>query len=100
MFEIEKIKRVIRDFDNLQIWIVGATNLHCKIYCENLERHINFKTKPLLISTNSNNIDGYNPGNALIILCGNWYSGQALDNASLKFYLKKARFTMTLGELL
>jgi len=97
--EIERLKGYLKQFPNLDIWVISKDNLIAKIYWKAIQVHINVNKKPHFISSRETSIDGLNSRNAVILLCGHWYFNSITDNGMFKMYLKDAKFTLPIGEI-
>ncbi len=69
-----RIENYIKRFPNTEIWVLANKKESAKIYWKHINQIIDTRNiRPQLISSRSYSIDGLNPKNTLIIVCGKWW---------------------------
>ena len=98
--DISKIKNYLERTPDAEIWVVSGNLLQAKLYWGKISKELGGEQrKPYLVSSRASSIDGLNSQNALILLCGRWWTNLASQTEAFKWYLKNARGTIPIGEL-
>lgn len=98
--DVKNIKHYLEKLPDVEIWVVSGNKIQAELYWKKIANELNEKRrKPRFISSKINSIDGLNSQNALILLCGRWWTNPATDTYTFKFYLKNAKIAISIGEL-
>lgn len=96
--ELQRLENYLRDFPNLDIWIISNTNMCAKGYWKRIREYITTEKKPTFVSKGNFEKDGYSAFNAIIILCGHWYENPVAFSNIFRMHLREAYFTLPIGE--
>lgn len=98
--DIYKIKHYLERLPDAEIWVVSGNLRQAKLYWDKITKELGREErKPYFISSRASSIDGLNPQNALILLCGRWWTNLASKTETFKWYLGNAKGTIPVGEL-
>ncbi len=95
--ELMRLDNYLKECPNLDIWVISEDTAMGKAYWNWIREFIDTKKKPKVFSQSIKCIDGLNPKNALIVLCGYWYM-----NPIFKYglgMLEDAAITLPIGEI-
>lgn len=98
--ELLRIKDFAERFPDTEIWVISRNGIQAKLYWERIKANIEtINIEPYIFTANLRTIDGLNPKNAVILLCGRWYENPIANSEAWKYYLKNARYTLPIGEI-
>jgi len=95
--DIERIMNFISKFPDIEIWIIAKNGIIAKAYWKGLKTYIG--KEPFIFTSNVKAIDGLNPDKAMILLCGLWWKNPVAQTEVFNKYLKQARFTMGIWDM-
>jgi len=98
--DIERIQHYLDHTVGSKIWVVSGNLKQAKLYWDKISKELNWSGgKVYFMPSSPNTIDGLNPFNTLILLCGRWWTNRATKTEIFKQYLKDTRCTIPIGEL-
>jgi len=98
--DIERMQHYLNHTIESRIWVVSGNLKQAKLYWDKISKELNWLGgKVYFMPSRARTIDGLNPFNTLILLCGRWWTNPATDTPIFKQYLRDARMTIPVGEL-
>lgn len=100
--DISRISRYIIEEQPEEIWIISSNMIMAKKFWNQLnktEPDIFRKQKLRIISSRISCIDGLNPKNSIILMCGLWWKNSVYGQPALDYYIKNAKRTFPISEL-
>lgn len=98
--DVLKISRYITKEKPKEIWIISSNMLMARWFwrkLNKLEPNVFRKIKPRIIFSRKSFIDGLNPKNSVIFMCGLWWKNPVYGEAALEYYIKNAKATFTIS---
>lgn len=83
----------------LEIYIIARNIEQCRWFCKEIQKHVDFKTKPRFISSYERSLDGLNPKNAFLIQCGEFFRNPIENTDGFRRFKENAREFYTMWEI-
>ncbi|MGG7057600.1 hypothetical protein ACQPUZ_04810 [Clostridium tertium] len=99
---LSEISRYIIEEQPEEIWIISSNVIMARKFWTQLnkiEPDVFRKQKLRIISSRISCIDGLNPKNSIILMCGLWWKSPVYGQPSLDYYIKSAKRTFPISEL-
>lgn len=100
--DISRISKYIIEERPEEVWVISSNMAMARSFCaqlNKLEPNIFRKIKLRIISSRKSCIDGLNPSNSIILMCGLWWENPAYGELVLDYYIKNAKRTFPISEL-